>query len=148
MRAPWMRCSTHGVPVSFDHGDPEVFLASWDFDYAQLQKKSFRINQSLSLQRLRRDYFEGEGARKRLFILDSCYSGDFLGPGYRDNGVTLVLSEVRRLLLGNATGRAALAACLPNKLAREDDQLRHGRMTYYVLQALYGHTPDAREPDG
>ncbi|WP_298404920.1 caspase family protein [uncultured Chloroflexus sp.] len=138
----------HGVPVSFDDGDPEVFLASWDFDYAQLQKKSFRINQSLSLQRLRRDYFEGEGARKRLFILDSCYSGDFLGPGYRDNGVTLVLSEVRRLLPGNATGRAALAACLPNKLAREDDQLRHGRMTYYVLQALYGHAPDAREPDG
>ncbi|MCS6938712.1 MAG: caspase family protein [Roseiflexus sp.] len=138
----------HGVPISFDDADPEVFLASWDFNRDQLQTKSFRRKQSLSLARLRTDYFEGEGSRKRLFILDSCYSGDFLGPGYRDDGARLVLDKVSLLLPGDATGRVALASCLATQRAREDEALNHGRMTYYLLRALRGDDPDARESDG
>lgn len=139
----------HGVPVSFsDSETTEVFLASWDFNRDQLQKKSFRLRHSLSLQRLRKDYFEGDGSRKRLFIFDSCYSGDFLGPGYRDDGVELVRSEVRRLLPGDATGRVALASCLPTQWAREDETLGHGRVTYYLLRALRGDDPGACESDG
>src|SRR5512145_568823 len=80
----------HGVPITLcedDTPDPsiEVFLAPVDFTRTAVAQRGFRLRQALGMARLRRDYFEGEGARKRLFIFDSCYSGEFPGPRYRSD---------------------------------------------------------------
>jgi uncharacterized caspase-like protein len=79
----------HSKPLKFsdasdatvDGAKGEVFLTSYDFDASKIrQSRAFRSQRALGMKRLRESFFEGEGSRKRLFIFDSCYSGDFFGP--------------------------------------------------------------------
>src|SRR5262249_20156126 len=83
----------HSLPLTINEREvqngaeprSEVFLTTYDFDREKIkQLPSFRKLRALGMERLRKDFFEGEGARKRLFVFDSCYSGDFYGPRYRD----------------------------------------------------------------
>jgi hypothetical protein len=84
----------HSLPLTINERDiaqegadprSEVFLTTYDFDREKIkQSTSFRKRDALGMERLRKDFFEGEGSRKRLFLFDSCYSGDFYGPRYRD----------------------------------------------------------------
>ncbi len=147
----------HGKPLKFsdsnDAGDDgakgEVFLASYDFDASKIrQSRSFRSQRALGMKRLRETFFEGEGSRKRLFIFDSCYSGDFFGPRYRDDVADPVQGYIKYMLDSKSTGRLALSSCLPVQKAREDATLGHGLFTYYLLKALSGEDPDALRRDG
>src|SRR6266702_7507428 len=146
----------HGKPLKFsdsnDDGDNgakgEVFLASYDFDASKIrQSRSFRSQRAIGMKRLRETFFEGEGSRKRLFIFDSCYSGDFFGPRYRDVADP-VQGYIKHMLDSKSTGRLALSSCLPVQKAREDATLGHGLFTYYLLKALSGEDPDALRRDG
>ncbi len=146
----------HGKPLKFsdsnDAGDDgakgEVFLTSYDFDANKIrQSRSFRSQRALGMKRLRETFFEGEGSRKRLFIFDSCYSGDFFGPRYRDVADP-VQGYIKHMLDSKSTGRLALSSCLPVQKAREDATLGHGLFTYYLLRALSGEDPDALRRDG
>ncbi len=146
----------HGKPLKFsdsnDAGDDgakgEVFLASYDFDASKIRQiRSFRSQRALGMKRLRETFFEGEGSRKRLFIFDSCYSGDFFGPRYRDVADP-VQGYIKHMLDSKSTGRLALSSCLPVQKAREDATLGHGLFTYYLLRALSGEDPDALRRDG
>lgn len=147
----------HGVPVTInadtahseDEFRTEVFLASYDFNQQKVKLPSFRRQQALGMERLRQEYFEGEGSRKRLFILDSCYSGDFYGPRYRSaNSPDLVQGYIQHMLDSSSTGRMSLSSCLPFQKALEDATLGHGRMTYHLLRALRGEEPAAQRSDG
>jgi uncharacterized caspase-like protein len=126
----------------------EVFLTTYDFDRQKImQSPSFRRQQALGLERLRKDYFEGEGSRKRLFLFDSCYSGDFFGPRYRDEADPMQ-GYIKHTLGTSSYGRIALSSCLPVQKAAEDASLSHGRFTFYVLEALSGNAIDALGRDG
>lgn len=137
----------HSVPVTIEDSPEarhsEVFLAPFDFKRQTIQASPFfRTQNSLGMERLRRMFFEGPGARKRLFIFDSCYSGDFYGPGYRDD-VDQVPGYVQSMLNSNVTGRIFMASCLPYQKAIESSKYGHGHFTYYLLQALRGDDTDA-----
>jgi hypothetical protein len=137
----------HSTPVNFknDSGDTEteVFLAPIDFQLQQLMKDSyFRQKHALGMMRLRQDFFEGEGSRKRLFMFDSCYSGDFYGPRYRD-GSDQVPTYIQDKMNSGTEGRVFLASCLPYEKAQESITHGHGVFTYYLLRALAGEEPDA-----
>lgn len=138
----------HGVPVAIADAsgasEIEIFLTPFDFDRSQVTKPSFRKRHALSLRRLRTDYFEGKGSRKRLFIFDSCYSGDFFGAAYRsDVTAEEVQTQMQRLLDNSSTGRVALSSCLPYQKARDNPA-----MTAYLLPALRGTVPAAQHQDG
>jgi len=147
----------HSLPLTINErevqqgGEPrsEVFLTSYDFDREKIkQSPSFRMLHALGMERLRRVFFEGEGSRKRLFIFDSCYSGDFYGPTYRDDQTAdPVQGYIRRMLDSHSTGRVALSSCLRIQKAAEDPRLGHGRFTNYLLEGLSGD-PEALRRDG
>jgi Caspase domain len=143
----------HSKPLKFsdssDAGDDgakgEVFLTSYDFDANKIrQSRAFRSQRALGMNRLRGTFFEGEGSRKRLFIFDSCYSGDFFGPRYRDEADP-VQGYIGRMLDSRSNGRLALSSCLPYQKARDADTTTpgHSPFTYYLLKALSGEDPDA-----
>ncbi|GHO89137.1 caspase family protein [Dictyobacter formicarum] len=138
----------HGVPLYFEKDDTrDVFLASYDFDPQQLeQRRSLRTRDALGMERLRREYFEGQGSRKRLFLFDSCYSGEF--AGFRSGGEQAVQQHMQKMLDSKSTGRVALLSCLPEQVAVETVKHGHGRFTYYLLQALQGKAPQALRRDG
>ena len=126
----------------------EVFLTTYDFDREKIkQSLSFRKRHALGMERLRKDFFEGEGSRKRLFIFDSCYSGDFYGPRYRDEADP-VQGYIKHMLDSSSVGRVALSSCLPIQKAVEDPAIGHGRFTYYLLEALSGRDHEALRRDG
>ncbi len=140
------------LPVRGDDGDvelqSEVFLAPYDFASQKiLRSRSFRLQQALGMERVRQTFFESEGSRKRLFLFDSCYSGDFYGPRYRDEHDP-VQGYIKHMLDSKSTGRVALSSCLPIQSAVEDPALGHGRFTYHILQALSGAAPAALRADG
>ena len=99
------------------------------------------------MERLRTAFFEGEGSRKRLFLFDSCYSGDFYGPRYRDEADP-IQGYIKHMLESSSSGRVALSSCLPTQKATEDPVLTHGRFTYYLLKALSGQATEALGRDG
>jgi tetratricopeptide (TPR) repeat protein len=142
----------HSTPVTVEDRHEgrrsEVFLATSDFNRKIIQDSSFfRVQNSLGMERLRRTFFEGLGSRKRLFIFDSCYSGDFYGPGYRD-GVNQVPNYIQNMLNSGTTGRIFIASCLPYQKAVESSDYGHGHFTYYLLQALNGETQESLRRDG
>ena len=141
----------HSTPVTVEDNPQirrsEVFLATYDFNRQLIQDSPFfRSQRSLGMERLRRTFFEGPGSRKRLFIFDSCYSGDFYGPGYRDD-IDQVPSYVQDMLNTGTDGRIFMASCLPYQKAVESSVYGHGHFTYYLLQA-FGGEKEALRPNG
>lgn len=141
----------HSTPVTpEDHpGDrvSEVFLATSDFRRQRLMEdRYFRQNRALGMERVRRVFFEGPGSRKRLFIFDSCYSGDFYGPAYRGDA-DQISNYIQEKMNSGTEGRIFIASCLPYQKALESITSGHGQFTYYFLQALKGD-PDAVRNDG
>src|SRR6266496_851951 len=144
----------HSIPIALDEETSkrsELFLATYDFDRQKIKtSRAFRLRYALGMERLRRDFFEGEGSRQRLFIFDSCYSGDFYGPGYRgeSDAPNPAQEYIRQTLWSANVGRVALSSCLPTQRALEDPELGHGRFTYYLLEALRGTAENAVRRDG
>jgi uncharacterized caspase-like protein len=148
----------HSLPLVINDSDvqqgaarkSEVFLTTYDFDRQKIkQLPSFRKQQALGMERLRTTFFAGEeGSRRRLFLFDSCYSGDFFGATYRDDEANPIQSYIKEKLSTSTYGRVALSSCLPVQRAAEDPSLGHGRFTYYVLEALSGRAIEAFNRDG
>src|SRR5579875_1098331 len=128
----------HSTPVTLEDRASEVFLATTDFRRQRLMTdRYFRQERALGMERVRRVFFEGSGSRKRLFIFDSCYSGDFYGSAYRDD-TNQVLGYIREKMNSETEGRIFIASCLPYQQAQESITYGHGQFTYYLLQALKG----------
>ena len=138
----------HSKPVRFDEdGESEVFLASYDFDADRIRRDTyFREEIALGMERLRSSFFERGRSRQRLFIFDSCYSGDFFGSPYRD--ATTIQDHIETVLSTKSPGRLALSSCLPYQKALEHARYGHGLFTYYLLQALTGEDRTALHDDG
>ncbi|GCE15328.1 caspase family protein [Tengunoibacter tsumagoiensis] len=140
----------HGKSLYIQQDDEqEVFLCNYDFDEPRiLKRRSYRMEKTLGMQRLRKTFFEGKGSRKRLFLLDCCASGGFAGSGYRAGDQETVRTYVQQMLDSKMTGRVALSSCLLEQHAAETTKYGHGYFTYHVLQALKGLAPEALRRDG
>jgi hypothetical protein len=141
----------HSTPVTIEKQPElrsEVFLATYDFDRKSIEDNfSFRTFDALSLGRLHQNFFEMGSSNKRFFLLDSCYSGAFYGPGSRDE-TDGVRGRINTMLDSRSTGRVSLSSCLYYQKAVESSLYNHGLFTYYVLQALDGKASDALQRDG
>src|SRR5207248_3506446 len=114
----------------------EVFLTTYDFDAKKIREKPFyRETQALGMERLRNDFFEGKGSRKRLFLFDCCYSGDFYGPRYRDDKDPMQ-AYIHHSFHTKSVGRMALTSCSPLEKVVDDRELGHGLYTYHLLTAF------------
>lgn len=76
--------------------------------------------------------------RSALVLLDCCHSGYAVGFKGADKDVILAQAEEFSQQAGQAfervRGRITIAACAGEQLARERGDLRHGVLTYYVLE--------------
>ncbi len=84
-------------------------------------------------------YFERIEARRIIFFADTCYSGAAGGRTFAmkgSRGVTLgekFLDEVAR-----GEGRVILTASRASEVAGEDENVKHGIFTHYLLEGLAG----------
>ncbi len=78
-------------------------------------------------------------AKKVLILLDACHSGGV--GGKLAKGVTNPLVQTtpgRNSFMEAGEGRVILAASRPEQVSIEDDQVRHGVFTHFLLEALGG----------
>jgi tetratricopeptide (TPR) repeat protein len=126
----------------------EVFLVPSDFDRDQVEHdRGAWLECPLRIGNLRSRFFEHTRSRKVLFLLDSCHSGDFYGPTYRE-GEAFADRYIGRAFATRSAGRVVLSSCLPQQEAYEDARLGHGRFTHYLLEALEGRATDSAGNDG
>jgi uncharacterized caspase-like protein len=131
------------------HGSPETseapdrfsrYLIAHDTEYDAIFATGLDLEHDLIrlLERL--------PARLVVAILDTCFSGraggrTFEGPLLRTHrtelrGPAALVPGLQDLPLGE--GRIILAACDDDEVAGEDERLRQGIFTYFLLQALSG----------
>jgi len=77
-------------------------------------------------------------SERLVFIADACYSGASGGrtvsiEGFRSNISGGFLGRISR-----GKGRVIITASGPNEVSAEDDKLKHGVFTYYLIEALEG----------
>lgn len=78
-------------------------------------------------------------SKKLIVVLDACHSGGIRGK--RIKGVTNPLVHTppaRDSFMEAGEGRVILAASRPEQVSIEDDQVRHGVFTHFLLKALEG----------
>jgi uncharacterized caspase-like protein len=113
------------------HGDvgpdgQEYFMIPRDARKATLSETAIEVQ---DLQRL----WDKIRAKRKIFIADACNAGGFV-QGLRGGGVGGVPGFER----GLGEGSVVLAASSPGQKAREDEGLKHGLYTYYLLRGLRG----------
>ena len=77
-------------------------------------------------------------SERLIFIADACYSGASGGrtvgaPGFRTNISDSFLDRISK-----GKGRVIITASATNEVSVEDDNLRHGVFTYYLIEGLRG----------
>ncbi len=123
--------ATHGLP---DADTGEINFLMHDTYISNLVATG--LSQS-DIQRI----IDRSRAKKILFIVDACHSGD-LGSGILMAQRGITFSEVNRLLskLAQASdGIAILSASSANEASFEDEKWNGGVFTYYLLGGLNGH---------
>ena len=84
---------------------------------------------------LSRVYAAIQNAKRQIIFLDACHSGQRRDKGTTSGAMSSAFAEA---VFSEAEGRVTLASCNINESSFEDDQLRHGVFTYYLLEALRG----------
>jgi hypothetical protein len=89
--------------------------------------------------------FNRIGSERLIFIADACYSGASGGRTITLTGVRTNISEgfLDRIVSGK--GRVILTASGPNEVSGEDDKLKHGVFTYFLLEGLRGKADTDRD---
>ena len=83
-------------------------------------------------------------AKQQVVLVDACHSGGVRQGERGARGMKAVSASLTREIVrtGGAEGRAVLAACSSDEVSYEDDSLKHGLFTHYVLRALRNNTAD------
>jgi hypothetical protein len=82
------------------------------------------------------EIFNRIAAERVIFISDSCYSGAAGGRTFSIAQHRTNLSDNFLDRISQGKGRVILSASGANEPAREDDRLKHGIFTYYLLEGL------------
>lgn len=134
----------HGAPLinpktrTVDHY--EKYLIPYDAEINNLRASA------ISMEDVKK-FFGYIESRQVLFFIDSCYSGlaggrTFPNPYYQTRTSKLD-NEFLEDLTANE-GRIVMTACDANETAIEDNSIKHGLFTYYLVKGLSGaadHNP-------
>src|SRR3990172_521284 len=124
--------SGHGTVGNARDGQPHYYLVPHDGNIADLDGTAIRDD---ALEEL----IGQLPAKKVVVLLDACHSGG-LG-GQQAKGLTnpsVQTGPQGRVFMEAAEGRVILAASRPEQVSIEDDQLRHGVFSHFLLEALAG----------
>jgi len=77
-------------------------------------------------------------AERLVFIADSCYSGASGGRTISLTGVRANISDAFLDRISRGKGRIILTASGANEVSCENDKLKHGIFTYFLLEGLRG----------
>jgi uncharacterized caspase-like protein len=133
------------------HGSPETsgaldetsrYLIAYDTNYESIYATGIDLEEDVTR------WFKRVSAPKlMLFFIDACFSGraggrTFEGPRLKEIRAKNRSGAVRLNELKLGTGRAILAACDDDQVARETSKLGHGVFTHELLQALSVESAD------
>ena len=82
--------------------------------------------------------FSRISSERLIFIADACYSGASGGRTIRLTGMRSNLSDAFLDRIASGKGRVILTASGPNEISAENDELKHGVFTYFLLEGLGG----------
>jgi len=82
--------------------------------------------------------FQRINAERLIFIADTCYSGASGGRTTLASKTRATLSEKFFERISKGKGRVIISACSANEISKEDDTLKHGVFSYYLLKGLKG----------
>lgn len=127
--------ASHGSPESYKSNDDVsryIITSSSNYDYIF----STSINMEVDLIKL----IERFNAKLTFTILDTCFSGKSGGRTFMGSFLKHHLSSwrhsysLKKLELGS--GKIIFGACEEYEVAKEDDNLKHGIFTYFLLKNL------------
>jgi len=77
-------------------------------------------------------------SERLIFIADACYSGASGGRTISSTGMRANISDGFLDRIASGKGRVILTASGPNETSTENDELKHGVFTYFLLEGLRG----------
>ena len=117
--------------MSPDGDGLEKYLLPFDADPEDLYATALPMGEVARIfNRIRSD--------RLVFIADSCYSGASGGRTIGIDGIRANLSEAFFDRVTGGKGRVIISASGANEVSVENDELKQGVFTYYLLEALKG----------
>jgi hypothetical protein len=77
-------------------------------------------------------------SQRLVFIADSCYSGASGGRTINITGIRANISDAFLDRIATGKGRVIMTASGANEVSVENDELKHGVFTYYLVEGLKG----------
>jgi uncharacterized caspase-like protein len=118
-------------PLDLDGDGFEKYLLPHDANLDDLYSTAIAMEDIKKIfQRIR--------AERVIFIADTCYSGASGGRTMLASKTRATLSEKFFERISKGKGRVIISACSANEISKEDDHLKHGIFSYYLLKGLKG----------
>ena len=118
-------------PANPDGDGYEKYLLPHDADLSDLYSTSISMKEIKTIfQRIR--------SERLIFIADTCYSGASGGRTMLAGKTRATLSEKFFERVSKGKGRVIISSCSANEISKEDDNLKHGLFTFYMLKGLKG----------
>ena len=123
--------ATEKDAMSPDEDGLEKYLLPYDANPNDLYASALPMNEiSRVFNRIR--------SERIIFLSDACYSGASGGRTINLAGVRSNISDAFLDRIAGGKGRIILTASGPNEVSIEDDRLKHGVFTYFLLEGLKG----------
>jgi hypothetical protein len=118
-------------PSNLDGDGFEKYLLPHDADLEDLYSTAISMNDIQTIfMRIRTD--------RLIFIADTCYSGASGGRTMTAAKTRANLSDKFYERISKGKGRVIISSCSANEISKEDDNLKHGIFSYYMLEGLKG----------
>mgnify|MGYP001821777967 CR=1 FL=1 len=118
-------------PSNLDGDGFEKYLLPHDANLEDLYSTSISMNDI-------RTIFTRISADRLIFIADTCYSGASGGRTMMATKTRANLSDKFYERISRGKGRVIISSCSANEISKEDDNLKHGVFSYYMLEGLKG----------
>lgn len=123
--------ATEKDALSPDGDGLEKYLLPYNADPQDLYATALPMEEILRI-------FNRIRAERLVFIADSCYSGASGGRTISLTGVRANISDAFLDRISRGKGRIILTASGANEVSCENDKLKHGIFTYFLLEGLRG----------
>lgn len=118
-------------PTNPDGDGFEKYLLPHEADLNDLYTTAISMDEIKKIfQRIR--------AERLIFMEDTCYSGASGGRTILSSKTRASLSDSFYERIARGKGRVIIASCSANEVSKEDDKLKHGVFTYYLIEGLRG----------
>ncbi len=124
--------------MSPDGDGLEKYILPYDADPKDLYGSAFPMSE---ISRI----FNRIQSERLIFIADACYSGATGGRTISLTGIRANISDAFLDRIASGKGRIILTASGANEVSGEDDELKHGVFTYFLLEGLRGEADTDRD---